>query len=90
MNMHLLIKTRRPHRRRSGYMLLVCTLAVTVLSMASIAIIRSSQHQIRLVDAQRSTVQGRATADGLYQRAIAVLRDSLSIRRFKRPACERN
>lgn len=56
-------------------MLLVCTLALTTLSMASIALIRSTQQQIRLVDAQRSTARGRQMADGLYQRAIATLRN---------------
>ncbi|MEM1070586.1 MAG: hypothetical protein AAGI63_16910 [Planctomycetota bacterium] len=55
-------------------MLLVCTLAVTVLSMASIAMIRSGQHQIRLVEAQRVGTQSRMTAEGLYQRALATLR----------------
>jgi hypothetical protein len=44
--------------------------------MASIAILRSSQHQLRLADAQRSSTQGKAIADGLYHRAIATLRDN--------------
>ena len=57
-------------------MLLVCTLAVTALSLASIAMIRSTQQQIQWLDAQRASTRGRATADGLYQRALATLRNN--------------
>ena len=55
-------------------MLLVCTLAVTVLSVASLAIIRSSQQRVRLAEAQRFSTRGQTAADGLYQRALATLR----------------
>lgn len=55
-------------------MLLVCTLAVTVLSVASLAIIRSSQQRVRLAEAQRFSTRGQTVADGLYQRALATLR----------------
>lgn len=62
------------HRRRRGSALLVCTLAATVLSMAAIAIIRSSQRNIARVDALRTTGQGRCVVEGLFQRSIAILR----------------
>ena len=60
--------------RRRGSALLVCTLAATVLSMAAIAIIRSSQRNIALVDSLRISSQGRCVAEGLFQRSIALLR----------------
>jgi len=64
----------RLKRNRRGSALLVCTLAITVISIASVAILRSTQRGITRVDAQRSTVQARLVADGLVQRAIAAIR----------------
>jgi hypothetical protein len=69
------LKTLSNHRRgRRGSALLVCTLAAAVLSMAAIAIIRSSQRNIARVDALRTTGEGRFVVEGLFQRSIAVLR----------------
>ena len=65
---------RNSNRQRRGSALLVCTLAAAVLSMAAIAIIRSSQRSIARVDALRTSGQGRCVADGLLQRSIAILR----------------
>lgn len=65
---------RVPPNQRTGSALLVATLAAAVLSMAGIAIIRSSQRSIARVDALRTTTQGRCVAEGLVQRAIATLR----------------
>ncbi len=63
---------QRRHRRGSA--LLVCTLAAAVLSMATLAILRSQQYSVRRVDAVRSSVSARMTSEGLTQRAIAMLR----------------
>ena len=60
--------------KRRGSALLVCTLAIAVLSMAAIAILRSSQRSIRRVDSLRDACQGRCVTDGMLQRSIAVLR----------------
>ena len=68
------LANRKPKHGRRGSALLVCTLAATVLSMAAIAIIRSSKRNIARVDAVRTTAQGRCVADGLFQRSIAMLR----------------
>ena len=62
------------HRRRKGSAILVCTLAAAVLSLAAIAILRSSRHQIARTDAQRSSVHGHQVSDGLVQRCVAILR----------------
>ena len=61
-------------RRRNGSAILVCTLAAAVLSLAAIAILRSSRHQIARTGAQRSSVQGHQVSDGLVQRCVAILR----------------
>ena len=61
-------------RKRRGSALLVCTLAAAVLSMAAIAIVRSSQRSIARVDALRTTAQGRCVAEGLFQRSVGILR----------------
>ncbi|TWU55801.1 hypothetical protein Poly59_21030 [Rubripirellula reticaptiva] len=53
---------------------MICTLAATVLSMATIAIIRSNQRSVARVDANRTAIQGRLFADGLLQRSLAMLR----------------
>ncbi|MGB0595597.1 MAG: hypothetical protein ACPGLY_02715 [Rubripirellula sp.] len=45
-----------------------------VLSVASLAIILSSQPRVRLAEAQRFSTRGQAVADELYQRALATLR----------------
>lgn len=63
---------RRSNRRGSA--ILICALATAVLSMATIAIVRSQQHAVRRVDAARASVTAKMTADGLMQRAVAMLR----------------
>ncbi|WP_218933858.1 hypothetical protein [Rubripirellula lacrimiformis] len=65
---------RTRHHRRQGSALLICTLAATVLSMATLAIVRSQQLAIARIDATRTSLSGQATADGLMQRTIAMLR----------------
>jgi len=60
--------------RRRGSALLLCTLAIAVLSMASIAILRSNQRGIATVDGIRTSRQARYAADGMVQRAIAAIR----------------
>ncbi len=62
------------HRHRRGSALLLCTLAIAVISMASIAVLRSSQRGIARVDGVRNARQGEQIADGLVQRATAMLR----------------
>ena len=64
----------RKRCRRQGSALLVCTLAAVVLSMASIAILRSTHRSIARIDALQSSVRGRCISQGLYQRSIAILR----------------
>ncbi|WP_146533928.1 hypothetical protein [Rubripirellula reticaptiva] len=67
--------SKHPRKRnRRGSALLICTLAATVLSMATIAIIRSNQRSVARVDANRTAIQGRLFADGLLQRSLAMLR----------------
>lgn len=61
-------------RQRRGSALLVCTLAAAILSMAAIAILRSSQRNIARVDALETSSRGRFVSEGLYQRSIALLR----------------
>ena len=61
-------------RHRNGSALLVCTLAAFALSIASIAILRSSRRHIARVDALRSAAVGRCVSEGLVQRSIASLR----------------
>ena len=61
-------------RRRRGSALLVCTLAAVVVSMAAIAIIRSGRQAVARVEALRASATARHVADGLTQRAIALLR----------------
>lgn len=63
-------------KQRHGSALLVCTLAAAVLSMASIAILRSSQRSIARVDALQNSSQGRCVTEGLFQRSVAILRTS--------------
>ncbi|MGB7325593.1 MAG: hypothetical protein WBD31_12035 [Rubripirellula sp.] len=67
-------KRTRKHNRR-GSALLICTLAATVLSMATIAIVRSNQRSVARVDATRTAIQSRLAADGLLQRSLAMLRE---------------
>lgn len=62
------------YRSRRGSALLICTLAAAVLSMATVAILRSQQHAVRRVDAARASLSAKMTADGLMQRAVAMLR----------------
>lgn len=69
-----LMTNKRSASNRRGSALLVCTLAAAVLSMAAIAIIRSSQRSMGRVDSLRASCQGRCVAEGLYQRAVAILR----------------
>ena len=61
-------------KSRRGSALLVCTLAAAVLSLAAIAILRSSRHHITRTDASRTSIQGHHVTDGLVQRSIAILR----------------
>jgi type II secretory pathway component PulK len=61
-------------RSRRGAALLVCTLAAAVLSMAAIAILRSSKRAIERVDAVQVSSASRAVSEGLLQRSIAILR----------------
>lgn len=69
-----MITHERKTATRRGSALLVCTLAAAVLSMAAIAILRSSQRNIARVDSLRSSTQGRSVSQGLFQRSVAVLR----------------
>lgn len=70
---------RRTHRHRRGSALLICTLAATVLSMASIAILRSNRREVARVEARRAASQARVVAQGLVQRSIAMLRDDAKL-----------
>lgn len=72
------MNTKR-NRNRRGSALLICTLAAAVLSMATIAILRSQQHAVRRVDAARASLSAKMTADGLMQRAVALLRTDPSL-----------
>jgi len=63
---------------RQGSALLLTTLAATVLSLGSIAILRSSQRKIAQVDAIRHSMQSRCAAAGLFQRSIAILRTDIN------------
>jgi type II secretory pathway component PulK len=69
-----LMTNNRKTANRRGSALLVCTLAAAVLSMAAIAILRSSQRSIARVDSLRGSCHGRCVAEGLFQRAVAILR----------------
>ena len=69
-----LFPMRRNQRRGSA--LLICTLAATVLSMAAIAILRSTQRNIARVDALAASASGRCVSEGLLQRSIALLRQN--------------
>ena len=67
----------RPKKhRRQGSVLLLCTFAAVVLSLAGIAILHSHQRQIARVDALATSTKGRLAADGLLQRAIAQIRNN--------------
>lgn len=66
--------TLRTARCRQGSALLVCTLAVAVVGLSSIAILRSSQRHHASVDGIRASRQARYDADGMLQRAVAALR----------------
>lgn len=61
-------------RNRRGSALLLCTLAIAVISLASIAILRSNLRGIARVDALRNSRQSRQLADGWVQRSAAMLR----------------
>jgi hypothetical protein len=61
-------------RRRRGSALLICTLAIAVISLASVAIVRSNQRGIANIDGIRASRQARHNADGLIQRSIATIR----------------
>ncbi len=67
-------KQRSAKRCRRGSALLLCTLAIAVISLASIAIVRSNQRGIANVDGIRVSRQARYDADGIVQRSIAALR----------------
>jgi len=71
--MHIVPLSNRKRSRR-GSALLICTLAITVLSMASIAILRANQRGIVNVDGTRASRQARHAADGMVHRAIAAIR----------------
>lgn len=62
------------YRAPRGAALLVCTLAAAVLSMAAIAILRSSKRGIERIDAVQVSSTSRAVSEGLLQRSIAILR----------------
>jgi hypothetical protein len=62
------------HRYRRGSALLLCTLAIAVVSLASIAVLRSNLRGIARVDALRNGRQARQLADGWVQRSTAMLR----------------
>ncbi len=70
--MRVLNPDRKNQRRGSA--LFICTLAATVLSMATITIVHCNQRSISRVNAIRASTQGRLAADGLVQRSIAMLR----------------
>jgi hypothetical protein len=59
---------------RRGSALLLCTLAIAVISLASIAIVRSNQRGIANIDGIRASRQARYNADGMVQRSIATIR----------------
>ena len=67
-------QTSLSNRPQNGYRLLVCTLAVTVLSVASLAIIGGSQQRVRSAETQRFRIRDQKAGDGFYQRALATLR----------------
>ena len=69
-----LMKSRRATSRR-GSVLLLCTLATVMLSLAGIAILRTHKQHIAATHAAESSVEARMTTDGLMQRAIAQLRN---------------
>lgn len=69
------IRAIRKSRQRRGSALLVCTLAAAVVSMAAIAIVRSGRHSVARVEALRVSASSHHVAEGLTQRAIAILRD---------------
>ncbi len=67
-------RARRMQRQRRGSAILLCTLAAAILSLAAIAIVRSSRHHIAHTHAHRSSVDGHHISDGLAQRCVAILR----------------
>ena len=68
-------KARSPRRNRKGSALLLCTLAAAMLSMAAVGIIRGSRRAIARTDSLNASTEGRLVADGLFQRAIAHMRN---------------
>ena len=67
-------RAHRKSQKRRGSALLVCTLAAVVVSMAAIAIVRSGRQSIARIEALRVNASSRHVAEGLTQRAIALLR----------------
>lgn len=63
----------RPRSRRASALLL-CTLAIAVVSAASVAILRSNQRGNATLGGTRVARQARQTADGMLQRAYAAIR----------------
>lgn len=61
-------------RQRRGSALLLCTLAIAVISMASVAILRSTHRNVARVEGIRLSRQAHCESDGLLQRAYAMLR----------------
>jgi hypothetical protein len=61
-------------RNRRGSALLLCTLAIAVISLASVAVLRSNLRGIARIDALRNARQSRQLADGWVQRSTAMLR----------------
>lgn len=54
-------------------MLLLGTLAAVMLSLSSIAIIKSHSRRIAMTQAEQSSAQARLTSRGLLQRCVAII-----------------
>ena len=73
MKSRTIIRIRR-NRSRQGSVLLLCTLAAVVLSLAGLAILQSHSRNLAMTRSVESSMAARMASDGLMQRAIAQLR----------------
>ena len=69
------VSGRRKARCRTGSMLLLGTLAAFVLSLGSLAIIKSHSRRIAMTNAETASAQSRLTSVGLLQRSVALLQN---------------
>ncbi|MEM9364891.1 MAG: hypothetical protein AAGD07_02770 [Planctomycetota bacterium] len=72
--------TSKPGRRerdpRRGSALVLCMLAVAVMSLSAIAIVRNQQRASLRARSVRDRAMGQAVADGLMHRHVALVRNS--------------